>query len=260
MELVTQVLQPLLPLLAILWLVIHGFTARAPQPNLPDHLAAYQAAVADAAVRDDRNVYGGLLPITMTNNDLQWRSAARDQLLVVSFVSTDDADRYYRTADGKGRKEGAPPDRPRLWVTLAPELQRFCRRLGTQDPTERLKQYLGLSPDATKDWLVEMWVARDELFRPCPDPEVTDSVCSLRSSDTPPTVKNVPDYRLFLLSLYEQSYQTDRGAPWTGLGYTYDWAHGHGIGASEYMLVPGAQYEVQSVQRPASYYAAGPGR
>lgn len=146
-----------------------------------------------------------------------------------------------------------------MWVTLVPELQRFCQRLGIKDPTERLKQYLGLNPNSQNSLLVEMWVAADDLFRPCADPEVSDSACTLRSSDTPATVKNVPDYQHFLLSLYERSYRSD-GAPWTGLGYTYDWAHGdHGIGASEYMLVPDASYEVLSVRNPPNYCASAQG-
>jgi hypothetical protein len=232
-----------------LWGLVHPFTARSPEVRPPDLAAEYRAAIADAAVRDDRNVYGGLISITPANNDLVWRSPDRLELLVLTFVTSAVANQYYRP----GSRGATPDGDPRVWVTLAPELQRFCRRLGMADPTERLKEYLGLSPDNKNDEIVEIWVKRNDLFRPCPDPEVNDSVCSLKSSSLPPKVKNVPDYRLFLLNLYEQSYRSG-GAPWTGLGYTYDWANGqHGIGASEYMLVPKAEYEVQSVQPPASY-------
>lgn len=252
-------LQPVLPLAAIAWLLLHGVAARLPDAQTTDPLTAFHAAIVDSAVRDDRNVYGGLVPITPDNDDLVWRAPDRKELLVVTFVGTDVADQFYRSPDGTGRHGTTPKDIPRVWVTLAPELQRFCRRLGLQDPTARLKQYLGLSPNSQDDLLVEMWVARDDLFRPCPDPDVSDSVCTLRSGTTPPTVKNVPDYQHFLLSLHEQSYRAD-GAPWTGLGYTYDWAHGeHRIGASEYMLVPNANYEVRSVRLPPSYCAIGQG-
>jgi hypothetical protein len=250
-------LQPLLPLAGIVWLLIHGLTARTPELETPGSLTAFRAAIVDSAVRTERNVYGGLVPIRADNNDLVWRTPDRKELLVVTFVTTAAADKFYRNADGSGRKGITPENVPRIWVTLAPELRRFCQRLGIPDPTDRLKQYLGLSPTNQNDLLVEMWVARDDLFRPCPDPEVSDSACSLQTTDPPPTVKNIPDYAHFLLSLHEKSYRVD-GAPWTGLGYTYDWAHGeHGIGASEYMLVPKAAYEVRSVQQPSSYCAGG---
>jgi hypothetical protein len=157
---------------------------------------------------------------------------------------------------------------PRLWVTVAPELQRFCQRLDDQDLAERLKRYLGLKPTAANNMIVEMWVAPDDLFRPCPDPKITNSACTLKTPDPPPTaknilelppsVKNIPDYWHFLLALHEQSYRED-GAPWTGLGYTYDWAHGNrGIGASEYLIVPNVSYGIRSVQPLSSYCASGP--
>src|SRR5262249_3258600 len=169
-------------------------------------------------------------------------------LLALTLVRAEIANQFYRSADGHPRQGTTPPDTPRVWVTIAPELQRFCRRLGLKDPMERVKQYLGLSPTARYDFIVELWVDRDDLFRPCPDPEVTDSACELQSRPTPPTVKNVPDYQRYLLSLYEQSYRSG-GAPWTGLGYTYDWARGkRGIGASEFVLVPSAKYEVKSIE------------
>jgi len=246
-------LQPLLPLAGILALLVNGFTARAPEHDAADPRTAFHAAIADAAVMDERNLYGGLLAVRPDNEYLKWRTPDRKELLVVTFVTTDVANRFYRNPDGTGRKGATPKDIPRVWVTLAPELQRFCQRLGIADPTDRLKQYLGLSPASPNDLLVEMWVARDDLFRPCPDPEVNDSVCSLQTADPPPTVKNIPNYAQFLLALHEKSYRAD-GAPWTRLGYTYDWAYGsRGIGASEYILVPDADYEVRSVSPPATY-------
>ncbi len=59
-----------------------------------------------------------------------------------------------------------------------------------------------------------------------------------------PRVKNVDDYPAFLRQMAVESYQSE-GAPWTRLGYTYDWAQGNrGVGASEYMLVPDAGYRL----------------
>jgi hypothetical protein len=249
----SQILR-LLPLVAILALVVYGIATRRPEEAWVGRLQAYRAAVADSAVRDEGRARDDLWPITAANDALVWRTPARHELLVVSFVSTDAADLFFRSADGTGRHGSSARDKPpRMWVTLAPELQRFCRRPGTADPAGRVGQYLGLSPLKRYDRIVEMWVARDDLFRPCEDPEVTDSICSVQQPETPPIVKNIPDYQAFLQSLHEQAYQSDRGMPWTGMGYTYDWSQPHGVGASEYMLVPGATYDVRSVVRVEEY-------
>lgn len=240
-------------ILLVAWLMFHGLTAPAIVSGAADPSDPFRAAIADAAIRDDHNVYNRLNAINANNKNLLWNSKKPDELLVVTFVTTPVAEQYYSVGSHQ-----TPGGDPRVWVTLAPELKRFCQRLGSQDPTARLKQYLGLRPDSANNQIVEMWVKKDDVFRPCPDPEVSDGVCQLRSTDPPPKVTWTSDYNRFLLHLYENSYRLPDGAPWTGLGYTYDWANGqHGIGASEYMLVPEAQYTVVSVTQPASYCTGG---
>lgn len=254
----SDLLQPLLMLAALSWLLVRSFSA--PPPTPPAVAApetSFQKAIARAAVRSEDHVFRRLLALRDDNPDLRWRTDEHQEVLVVAFVSTDTAERYYLGPDGTPRSATTPAGQPLVWVTLVPELQRFCRRQAFPHPGERLKEYLGLPPDGDYEALVEMWVARDDLLRPCPDPETDDTACELMSTGEPPQVKNVADYRHFLLSLHERSY-TPGGAPWTGLGYTYDYAHGgYGIGASEYMLVPEAAYEVRSVSTPTAYCAPG---
>jgi len=44
--------------------------------------------------------------------------------------------------------------------------------------------------------------------------------------------------------------------PWTGLGYTYDWGNPDSeVGASEFILVPGAAYQVKRAVPTAEYCA-----
>jgi hypothetical protein len=248
-------LPPLFPLIAVLGLFLHGLTARAPDP--PDPQAAFRNSIADAAVREARKVYPGLNAITPANQTLKWKDPSNPTELLVATFITSETVKYYQNPDGTPRTGSAPDGDPRVWVTLAPELQDFCRRLGLPDPSGRLKQYLGLSPDAKYDHIVEMWVKSADLFRPCPDPDVTGGVCQLQSPKTPPAVKNVKDYPSFLLKLYQSQYQWPGGAPWTGLGYTYDLGSDTHIGASEYILVPNSPYTVASVQPPALYCAPG---
>lgn len=67
-----------------------------------------------------------------------------------------------------------------------------------------------------------------------------------------PQVKGISDNRAFFASLYESSYSLD-GAPWTRLGYTYDWGGSSRFGASEYMLTTGTHYDVQSTSTITGY-------
>lgn len=61
-----------------------------------------------------------------------------------------------------------------IWVTLAPELQTRCSdtTFGQGDLSLRLKQLLGMPPSAEETAFVEFWVRPEDLFRPCPDPEI----------------------------------------------------------------------------------------
>ena len=67
-----------------------------------------------------------------------------------------------------------------------------------------------------------------------------------------PKVIGVPDYPSFFASLYVDSYSTD-GAPWTRLGYTYDWGGRSEVGLSEFMLAPETAYAVRSASSIADY-------
>ena len=43
--------------------------------------------------------------------------------------------------------------------------------------------------------------------------------------------------------------------PWTGMGYTYDWgALNYPFGASEFILVPGAEYEIVRIVKTMDYF------
>jgi hypothetical protein len=118
----------------------------------------------------------------------------------------------------------------------------------------RLKQYLGLNPDWHYDVFVEMWVDPADLFRPCVDPQVEDNVCNLHFDEKIPEVNNIADYREFYRDLYYKSFRSGSGVPWTGLGYTYDWGNFESeVGASEYILVPGASYEIKRVVPTIEY-------
>ncbi len=79
--------------------------------------------------------------------------------------------------------------------------------------TLRLEQYLGLPPHNGKTKFVQMWVNPRDLFRPCPDSEISDTRCEVQF---PPRVWLVHQH--WFIDKMLTSYG-DRGYPLTRLGY-----------------------------------------
>lgn len=226
-------------------------------------MADYQASIRDAAVAELSEIDRNLLAVRDDTPGLVWRTAAKRQLLAVTWKGGSSYEKYFKPPETGVRVAKTPPKAPRIWVTLAPQVREFCRaqsrktRLTGDALDLRLKQYLGLSPDWSYSHFVEMWVDRRDVIRPCPDPGATDNACQLTYATPRPRVRGVAAWPGFIEDLVKKSY-TPKGAPWTRLGYTYDWKHGPGgkpveRGASEFMLRPGARYEVKAASTTAAY-------
>ena len=201
------------------------------------------AAIKEAAVPTE--VYTKLVSITPSDPRITWRDETKQRVLVVTWKSEDDSRKYFPVAGGVGKT--SENEAYVLWVTAAPQLKQFCQALGLTGAqlSRRLKQYLGLNPSRSYERFIEIWADPNEMFRPCPDPEPTDTQCNLSWSGSPQAPR-IADYRAFFRGLYESSYST-KGAPWTRLGYTYDWTPGaNKVGASEFVLAPSSSYEVKA--------------
>ena len=165
-------------------------------------------------------VVDNLTVITDTNPELTWQegsATAQGHVLMASFTdytgyTTSYVDSVYRST---------------LWATAAPELHDFLREneVAAGGVAERTKQLLGMPSSHPGDRVVELWVRRDNLRRPCRDPDVTNPVSSLEFPDDVDT--KYPGHRAqFLANL--STYSTAGGNtpyPWTQLGYTYDWGN-----------------------------------
>ena len=140
-----------------------------------------------------------------------------------------------------------------VWVTVAPEVQRFCSdylkshpEAGVDELNLHLKQYLGLNAEWNYDLFIEMRVSLESLFRPWVDPP------DRRQPSRPPRRKDhaagVEHRRLpreFYTNLYYKSFRAGGVEPWTGIGYTYDWGNPESKrSASELILTPNAPYEI----------------
>jgi hypothetical protein len=258
-------------------------------PVSVDPQAQYAQAVADARVALPSEISAQLTPINAQNPNLIWENGVvGSRLLVVTWL--DDAGKYYQCTVAAGCSgntaciEGGecPSYKYDTWVTLVPQLRDFFANT-TMQPL-RLAQLMGMPPEAAtpghaleRKYMLELWVAPKDLFRPCPDTEISDTVCEL---DFPldafhtPNLANLvratagPDYGTFMTYpswfANQTRYSYTPGAspyPWTRLGYTYDWGSNSHVGLSEFVLhgrkVDGSTISVgiKSVKTTASYFA-----
>lgn len=272
---------------ALHWLLVACGTG-SDVPATVDLQAQYASAVADASVALPSEISRNLTPITTQNRDLVWENGVvGSRLLVVTWM--DDAGKYYKCGVPGGCSgntsclEGGecPTYKYDSWVTVVPEIRRF---FAVAPPESlRLAQLLGLPPQVAiagdpreYKFMMEMWVAPKDLFRPCPDTEISDTACetdfpvdSFRSLDLSNLVRATagPNYGAFMTypAWFDNQtrYSYTMGSnpyPWTRLGYTYDWGSSSHVGLSEFVLhgrkVDGSTISVgiKSVRTTAEYF------
>ncbi|NBC32583.1 MAG: hypothetical protein GVY13_07900 [Alphaproteobacteria bacterium] len=241
--------------------LIAGPAAAQDEPTSPEVLEArFQAAILDAQNAEPHEIVGALFAVTPYNPALVWRTyGERQQVLVLSWMSESKLqDTFPGTpvADMAAGLEGAAPEGRDIWVTLVPQVQDACRGWGLRgDALElRLKQYLGLNASWTYYGLTAMWVSAEDLYRPCPDPEIDDTSCTLSGAQEGAYGSPVdPAFAEWFERTRAGSYSAN-GAPWTRLGYTFDWAEGvSDVGASEYLIAPAAPVVLSAISDPDVY-------
>jgi hypothetical protein len=156
-----------------------------------------------------------------------------------------------------------------LWVTVEPNLQRFCAAYsnahGGNRPQVvfRLEQRLGLPPASHKTKFIRIRLASPTqviIFRPCMYPLTATWNCPVG----PPPADIEEAHRNWLYRQYYSSYGQSRvgSFPWTSLGYTFDWAPAaHALddtdfqkyGESEFIIRKGAPIEILGVMNTLDY-------
>ena len=221
----------------------------APSPTEAQLNAAYAEAVRFASKdRHPTEIVTTLTAISETNTSLMWQGPpGHKKVLVATWVGFDEFD----------SRVGQTIQTRELWVTVVPELQRFCRtHPGGRPSPLRIKQLLGLPPDYPVTKFVEVWVSPNDLFRPSPDPEITDRQAEITLEHTIRTRQISCDHFDWFTRNLRGMYQTPNGPgfPWTRLGYTHDWGNPHNhIGLSEFVVRKGASVEVHRVVPTDSY-------
>ncbi|MGG6237410.1 hypothetical protein ACQ4N7_02130 [Nodosilinea sp. AN01ver1] len=199
-----------------------------PSAELP---SGYWQAVEDARTPEPNEVFSDLTAITRHNSALTWNE--QGHVLVATWAD------WVGYSQNVGSQLIVTRD---VWVTAVPDLQRFCQAY-TPTPdiplAARLGQVLGLPPEpadrSAQRQVVEIWVDPQFLFRPSPDPEISDHEAELSFRTASEFIAVPIAYQHWFYAQYDQRYQHQGqpiaiGAapsaipyPWTQLGYTYDW-------------------------------------
>ena len=242
----------------------------------PEDKEAYRKALEDAQTATQAEAVRNLLAVvpgqdwanySLLNGDcIEWEDPAKpdkSRVLVVAFMNRSDFEKYYQPNIGKEYDL-----QKALWVTVVPELKNYLVGETCPPTNERLRQALGLNPAYAYEALVEMYVKTSDLFRPSPDPEITDHQAELATmldysiwvfpSDQNPFLKIDKDalfldspwdwkgaipFKAWFMNRAETIYDREGedvskwGYPWTRLGYTYDWGNPDDhVGLSEFVV------------------------
>jgi len=185
---------------------------------------AYKEALNDSIKTEPGEITNNLTIIdnTQANPNLYWDKQGR--VLVVHFTGTSN----FKPSNG-------------TWVTVAPRLKSFCTNYKIQNPdiqtaqlNQRIKQILGITPESKATYIVELWVHPDFLKRPAIPADIKN--VKISNPDSLDSSKNKGDLFLAWLNTQLQTRKNLQNKinlpaselvqqyPWTGLGYTFDWA------------------------------------
>jgi len=208
----------------------------------------YRQAIQSAMYPEASKVDTNLEVINKQNQNLIWNKFnGEEYILVVTWKQN--VMHYQKYIDSSFYNTGSNP----IWVTTAPELLHRMKNEKATDVNHRLVQLLGLPPNAKYNYFVEFWVKAADLFRPCPDKEVSDNRCEICfSTNVDSTYINwINSTRIksyYNCELYQQY-------PWTELGYTYDWSpeNKSHIGLSEFVIGVNKKIKIKAIYTTANY-------
>ena len=210
----------------------------------------YKEAIQDAMYPDASKVYNKLWAVDQSNKKLIWKEVnGETYLLTVVWMRAKYIDNYRPFVNWGFYNTGEWP----MWVTIAPELIQRMKEEKSKNKAYRLKQMLGLSPAATYDYFIEIWVKPSDLIRPCPDPETTDTKCDVCFP------KGVDSTHINWINQNRISsyYNCDlfNQVPWTALGYTYDWnpKNKKHIGLSEFIIPANTNVVIKKIYTNQEY-------
>lgn len=218
-------------------------------PGCPDDDEIYAAALKNACFPEEKKVSNELLAITKDNIAFE-KKGDRNCIRVFAVKDKD----YYSPYINQDYSTG---DRYTFVFTKKEFFNKYQlfsggngKALTVADSLRRVNQLLGLPPGNTYNYVVEFSVDTANLFRPCPDKEITDCKCDLLF---PASATN--DHKAFLRKWRSDSYNNigdlGKNYPFTQLGYTYDWSvySPDHVGISEFIIDKNSKVEIKTVTR-----------
>lgn len=231
----------------------------------------YGAAIADAAVSRPGEVVTDLVVADPSDPRTQWMTIDGEPYMLVAnlrhrpLATVDPGERFTVTSY--------------VFVMVPEEVRQECERskcarMDTSELDLRLKQLIGLPPDADYGYLTRVWVRPVDLMRPCTQVDPMIPICPQLVANT---MQAGVDRSGFLFDQAMYSWRVPRrgaasiscaqdfrnetagncyGYPWTRLGYTYDWRPGakDDRGVTEFVIVPGARVVLESVGTQRHYF------
>ena len=224
-------------------------TVKVTNQNPLDVASLYQLSIVNSMAPDSGKVDYNLVNIDKQNKNLVWKEInGIDYLLVVSWKQNISYYKQYK--DSAFYNTGSYP----MWVTTAPELVQRMKTEKYKDVNLRLKQLFGLPPVSVYSYFVEFWVKPADLFRPCPDKEITDKKCDLCF----PANTDAEHISWINKNRIDRYYQCDLYGkyPWSQLGYTYDWnpENKTHIGLSEFVIGSNKKIKVAAIYTTEEYF------
>ena len=209
----------------------------------------YLSATEDAEVAMPNEIYKDLTAIEADNHNLVWEGEpGNSRVLVVTWTGKP----YYDNYVGQDYQLPAGAE---IWVTVVPELTNFFKGKSSSDTELRIEQLLGLPPNSGKTKFVELWADANDMFRPSPDPEITDHEAELDFPASAKFITITETYKTWFNNLKESSYEGDYAHPWTRLGYTYDWGNKKNhIGFSEFVIAGNSTIGIKSITATDDYF------
>lgn len=226
-------------------------TTSTPSTEVLSDSIIYRNSVQDAMYPEESKVYDDLVAITKNNKELIWKTMdGEDYVLMVSWKG-------YIAGYEPYKDTGYYPtgDKYPIWVTAAPELWNRMHEEQYTDTNKRLLELLGLPPNGKYTSFVEFWVKPEDLFRPCPDNEITDQSCDVcfPSGADSAYIQWVNDTRI--ARYYPNPCGLYNQYPWTSLGYTYDWNQDNKthVGLSEFVIRNNSKIKVERICSTSEY-------
>jgi hypothetical protein len=212
----------------------------------------YAHSITDAMVADSSERIDTLWPIRPDNPSLQWKNInGKSYVLMATFMRFPAS---YPEGDSITNTWGES------WVFIPEQMKR--RLLPSFKPDSdtilRISQLLGLHPVNSKSntHIAQMWVSAEQLFRPAGNPAInTTTTGAVLINGVSAGYSTWFDNNIIYSYYRPLQSATDYYAPWTRLGYTYDWnPDAKEVGLSEYVLQANSGIWVESVSTASDFF------